>query len=269
MTDVAVVVLAAGLGTRLRPLTDVVPKALCPVGDAPLVDWAVARARAVTDAVAVNVHAGRALMERHLQGRGVHVSVEDGEAPLGTAGALGKLRGWIDGRAVLVTNADSCHRFDLGVLLDGWDGDRPRLLVVEDRERADFEGRWRYVGSSLLSWRDVVGLAPVPSGLYEEVWARRPLDLVPVEGRFFDCGTPADYLAANLWASGGASVIGAGAVVEGEVVRSVVWPGGVVRAGERLVECIRVGDHLTVPAPQPRSGPGIRRPGAGSPDQNG
>ena len=69
---------------------------------------------------------------------------------------------------------------------------------------------------------------------------------MPCAGPFFDCGTPAEYLAANLAASGGQSVIGEGARVAGELVRSVVWPGGVVRAGERLVESIRVGEDLTV-----------------------
>ena len=54
-----------------------------------------------------------------------------------------------------------------------------------------------------------------------------------------DCGNPPDYLRANLLASGGASVIGAGAVVEGRVEESVVWPGARVYAGERLVRSVR------------------------------
>ena len=248
---VAAVVLAAGLGTRLRPLTDVLPKALCPVANVALVDRALERAMTVADDIAVNVHAGRQQMEQHLAGRGVHLSLEEAE-PLGTAGALGLLREWIDGRAVVVSNADACHGFDLRALVDGWDGERPRLLVVDDPERADFDGRWRYVGSSLLAWQHVSGLAPVPSGLYESLWSRVELDLVPVAGPFFDCGTPSDYLAANLWASGGESVVGAGAVVEGELVRSVVWPDGAVRSDERLVESIRVGADLTVEAPLSR-----------------
>jgi 2-keto-3-deoxy-6-phosphogluconate aldolase len=41
-------------------------------------------------------------------------------------------------------------------------------------------------------------------------------------------------------------VVGPGAIVLGELVRSVVWPGGTVRAGERLVDSIRAGADLTV-----------------------
>ncbi|HEX2039878.1 MAG TPA: sugar phosphate nucleotidyltransferase [Acidimicrobiales bacterium] len=242
MTKPVGVVLAAGLGTRLRPLTDLRPKALCPVNDVPLVDVAIERVRPWVEAVAVNVHADRAQMEAHLAARDVHLSVED--ELLGTAGALGQLREWIAGRPVLLANSDAWHRFDLGALLDGWDGERPRLLVVQDERRGDF-GPWRYVGSALLPWSDVARLEPVPSGLYERCWKGRDLDLCATEGPFFDCGTPADYLAANLAANGGRSVIGRGARVEGEVVRSVVWPGAVVEAGERLVDAIRA-DGLTV-----------------------
>ena len=82
-------VLAAGLGRRLQPLTRSRPKALCPVGDVPLVDLALQRVAPVAAgpaAVAVNVHHHREAMEAHLGDR-VHLSIEAGE-PLGTAGAL-------------------------------------------------------------------------------------------------------------------------------------------------------------------------------------
>ena len=239
MTGRAGVVLAAGLGTRLRPLTDLRPKALCPVDNVPLVDLAIARVRPWVGEMAVNVHAGREQMEAHLAGRDVHLSVE--EELLGTAGALGRLREWIAGRPVLLANADAWHRFDLTDFVEGWDGERPRLLVVRDEAQGDF-GPWRYVGAALLSWSDVASLEPVPSALD---WKARDVDLCPVTGEFYDCGTPADYLDANLAASGGRSVVGEGAQVDGDVVRSVVWPGAVVAAGERLVDAIRA-DGVTV-----------------------
>lgn len=252
--ELAAVVLAAGAGTRLRPLTDLRPKALCPVANVPLVDLALDRARAVTADVAVNVHHGRALLEAHLSGR-VHLSIEEPEA-LGTAGALGRLREWIGGRPTLVVNADAWHRTDLSALVRGWDGERPRLLVVDEPARGDF-GPWRYCGAALMPWAEVRGLAATPSGLYEACWARRwaagGLELVPAPGPYFDCGTAPDYLDANMAASGGRSVVGPGAVVEGQLVRSVVWSGAVVRAGERLVECIRAGEHLTVAAGRGRA----------------
>ena len=241
----AAVVLAAGRGTRLRPLTDLRPKPLCPVGNVALLDRNLAQARAVTDAIAVNAFHLADQVVAHLDGTGVHVSVEP--EPLGTAGALGYLRPWLDGGDVLVLNGDAYRPGGLGALLDGWDGTRIRLLVVRDPGRGDF-GEWRYAGASLHPWSAVAGLAAEPTGLYEVLWRDADPELVPYDGVFVDCGTPRDYLAANLHASGGASVVGEGAVVEGELVRSVVWPGGVVRRGERLVESIRVGADLTVSA---------------------
>ncbi|MBW3615529.1 MAG: NTP transferase domain-containing protein [Actinobacteria bacterium] len=246
--------MAAGLGTRLRPLTDLRPKALCPVGNVALVDLAIAHVRAVTGDVAVNVHAHRDQMLAHLGGAGVHLSLEEPE-PLGTAGALGRLRHWIAGRPVLVHNADAWHRADLaGLLVSGWDGERMRLLTVPASPGAGDFGDRLYAGACLLPWADVRDLGDEPSGLYEVLWRRAEqegrLDFAGYCGPWFDTGTPASYLAANLAANGGESVVapdarvGAGA----EVIRSVVWPGAEVQPGERLVDQIRAPGGVTVDA---------------------
>ena len=241
------VVLAAGAGTRLRPLTRVRPKALCPVGGEPLVDRALAQAEELTRTVAVNVHHGRPLLEAHLAGR-AHLSLEEPEA-LGTAGALGQLRDWIAGRPVLVVNADTWREQGLAGFCDAWDGERVRLAVVEDANRGDF-GSWRYVGAALMPWSEVAELPATPSGLYELSWRaaqeRDALELVPITGGVVPCDTPADYLRANLVASGGEAVIGAGSLVEGVVERSVLWPGAYVGPSEHLRDAVRTDTGLTV-----------------------
>lgn len=250
--DVTGVVLAAGLGTRLAPLTTLRPKALCPVANRPLLDHALDRLDSLglfgPRAVAVNAHSHADAVAAAVGDRAT-LSVES-PAPLGSAGALGALRGWLDGRAALVTNVDAYLDGAVAAMLAGWDGRRVRLLVTYDPPRADF-GHWRFAGCSLLPARLLDRLAPEPAGLYETCW--RPAldageaDLVPYAGTFVDCGTPADYLAANLHASGGVSVVAPDAVVDGVVVRSVVWPGSRVDAGEHLVDVIRA-DGLTVQA---------------------
>lgn len=242
--EVVAVVLAAGLGTRLRPLTDRRPKPLCPVGNRLLVDLAIERAAVVTDRIAVNVHAGRDQMETHLAGR-VHLSIEP--ELLDTGGGVANLREWTSSHPVLAVNGDSWVASDGRALFEGWDGERVRVLVTEDPARADFDGRWRMAGLSLLPPSVVAALPTGPSSLYD-AWVSSPggPELIVHGGAFFDCGTPADYLAANLHVSGGAPVIGVGAVIDGEVERSVVWPFGVVARGERLVGAIRVGTDLTV-----------------------
>jgi NDP-sugar pyrophosphorylase family protein len=245
MSDsVAGVVLAAGLGERLRPLTVVRPKALCPVGNVPLVDLALGRVAPFVREVAVNVHHRRADLQRHLEGR-AHCSVE-AERPLGTAGALGHLRGWLDGRAAVVVNADAWCPATVEGLLEGWDGERARVLVVGSDRFEPASG----IAGALLPWSVLAPLDPVPSGLYEVVWAPAlesgRLEVVRHDGPFVDCGTPASYLRANLEASHGASVVAEGAVVEGKVERSVVWSGATVRAGELLVDAIRYEGERTV-----------------------
>jgi mannose-1-phosphate guanylyltransferase/MurNAc alpha-1-phosphate uridylyltransferase len=267
--DLAAVVLAAGEGRRLQPLSRVLPKVLCPVANRALVDRAIDGGAAAVDDVAVNVHHGREVLEPHLRARGdVHVSVEDAEG-LGTAGAIGYLRPWLDGRGALVLNGDTWAPADLAGFVAGWDRRRVRILVVGDQP---FGPRSAIV-ASLLPWSEVRRLEPVPSGLYEVCWralaAADAIETVPHAGPWVDCGTPARYLAANRQAgaletgtTGGsvvhptavvapgavvdASVIGPGARIEGRVRRSVVWGGTTVARGEELVDSIRASRRVTV-----------------------
>jgi len=268
LVDLAGLVLAAGEGSRLRPLTSLRPKPLCPVGDVAMVDHALAAVGAVvgSDALAVNVHHGIAAMESHLGewsrrvSRRVHVSVER-DAALGTAGAVGNLRGWLDGRALLVANADAWHRAGLHELVDAWDGLRPAVLT----DTAGPFGARSSVVASILPAGIAGGLGAEPAGLWELVWrgavAEGRMQTVHTTATVIDCGTPAGYLRANLdWAAGAGpgrpsragqpprpdgSVVGDGAVVEGSVERCVVWPDARVGPTEHLVDAIRA-DRLTV-----------------------
>lgn len=270
------VLLAAGEGRRLRPLTERLPKALCPVGNVSLLDRGLHRVAGLgltgPGGVAVNAAYLADQVVDRVAGR-AHVSVEP-DGPLGTAGGVGRLRDWIDGRAVLVGNADaylSDRRHppgkDIAALLDGWDFTTVRMLTrpTEPGRRAEFSGR-RFAGFSLLPWRYVRRLAAEPADLVRAVWrpaeAAGELELVGYGGTYVDTGTPADYLAANLHAAGAgslvdgtatvtgrcaASVVGARAVVEGAVTRCVVWPDATVAAGEDLVAVVRAPGGLTVP----------------------
>jgi hypothetical protein len=255
-TDLAGVVLAAGAGTRLRPLTTVRPKPLCTVGGRPLLDGALERVTPYAGQVAVNVHHHPEQMLAALADparRGVHVSREDPEA-LGTAGALGQLRDWVDGRPLLLTNSDAWYppAGDAVVsdFVAGWDGERPRLLCVAAQGRGDFDDL-RYVGTALLPWWSVRDLPPRPAGLYEVSWSRLHaegrVDLVRADLDAVDCGTPADYLRANLAASGGEPVVEDGAVVEGRLERTVVWAGERVERGELLVDALRAAGTTLYP----------------------
>jgi N-acetyl-alpha-D-muramate 1-phosphate uridylyltransferase len=280
VTGLCALVLAAGEGHRLRPLTLRLPKALCPVGNIALIDRALARlARhglSGPSAVAVNACYLADQVAAHVGGR-AFVSREPGPPALGTAGAVAALRDWIAGRGLLVGNADAYlssrvpDTRDLAPLLDGWDGLTVRLLVItaEDGRAVEFraEGRppMRFAGFTLIPADLVAALPAGRSELVHEVWrpAERAgrLELVAYDGVYIDTGTPSDYLAANLHAAGAGSliatdavvsgpvthsVVGAGARVRGSIERAVVLPGGEVASDEKLVDAIRQGADITV-----------------------
>lgn len=217
------------------------------MADRPLIDHAVDRLRLVTGDVAVNVHQSQPTLREHLrtaQHPPITVSMEEGER-LGTAGPLGALRDWIDGRAVVVVNGDTWCPGGIDELVRGWDGESIRILVAGD---APF-GPSAPIAGALMAWSDVRRLEAVPSGLYEVLWrdanAEGRLETVRHHGPFVDCAGPAEYLAANLQAAGG-SVIGAGAQVDGTVEDAVVWSGARVYAHEHLVRAIRTDTGRTV-----------------------
>lgn len=199
--SLAALVLAAGRGERLRPLTDEMPKPLLRIGETTLLDAALARVASVVDVspgtVTVNAHWLAEQVVAHVGGR-VHVSIEQPVA-LGTAGAVGAIHDWLGDRDLLVANSDCwwAPEPDIVGFVDGWDGNRPRLLVVADEQRPDFDGRWRFAGVSLLPNRIAAILPPEPSGLYELVWRDALVDLVPTEALFIDCGTYDDLARAR------------------------------------------------------------------------
>jgi dienelactone hydrolase len=93
-------------------------------------------------------------------------------------------------------------------------------------------------------------LAAEPSGLYEVSWraaqAAGALEVVRHDGPFVDCGTPEQYLRANLLASGGQSVVEDGARVDGTLDECVVWSDAEVHASESLHRAIRIRGRITV-----------------------
>jgi mannose-1-phosphate guanylyltransferase len=114
--------LAAGLGTRLRPLTDRVPKCLVEIAGKPMLDiWLEALAKAGVDEVLVNTHHLAELVDGHVIRRSGPPRVRLSHEPvlLGSAGTLLANRDFVDGEDMfLVVYADNLTDFDLGALVD-------------------------------------------------------------------------------------------------------------------------------------------------------
>ncbi len=230
-------VLAAGFGTRLRPLTSVLPKPLVPVCGVPMLSYALALcARHGLDRVVVNAHhLAEALASWEGEREGVHVTLSV-EAPeiLGTGGGLRQVRHLLAERFAVV-NGDVLSDVDLSALLaavpDG--GAAMALRPHEEAERygivaadasmrvvelakvacAEPEGEGEaardthFTGVHAMH-RDTLDLVPegfacVVRTAYKELVPLRQVKGLRHEGLWLDVGDPAAYLAANLAALSG------------------------------------------------------------------
>lgn len=164
-------VLAAGHGTRMRPLTSDRPKALVEAGGKALVDHAIDRLRAAgIRRIVVNVHAFADRLRAHLEARGDAdiVISDETDALLDTGGAIKRALPLLGAGPVIVHNCDSMWVEGMGAtlprLMAAWDPGRMDALlvvavtagIVGDVGRGDFtmdpEGR--------LAWREPRSVAP-------------------------------------------------------------------------------------------------------------
>ena len=109
MTIKQAMVLAAGLGTRMRPITDTIPKPLVKIAGKPMIDYALdALAEAGVERAVVNVHHHADQMEAHLRSyRGLEILISDErDALMNNGGGLVKGFKLLSRDPVFVMNAD-------------------------------------------------------------------------------------------------------------------------------------------------------------------
>ena len=136
-------ILAAGLGTRLKPLTDSIPKALLPLGGKTLLQWQIEKLKSVgiTDIV-LNVHHFPEQIIEYLQQNnnfGCNIQISDEtEQLLETGGGLRKARALFgDATAadgILVCNVDILSNVDLQTLLAAYNPEEIGVVVVSERQ---------------------------------------------------------------------------------------------------------------------------------------
>jgi len=223
--------LAAGFGTRMRPLTDERPKPLVPLCGVPLLDQSLALLKAHGHhSAVVNAHylSDAIVAWANAQEMDLHVSVEQPEI-LGTGGGLVAARDHLEDRFVVV-NGDVACDVHLGELLEALSPEVDASMALR-RQRAG--ERYGIVASDDSGFVvDLVGLAQAPvhgdvrrdchfSGIH--AMTQRSLDRVPAgteacivrtaytelvsarrvaasvhDGLWLDLGNPARYFAANM-----------------------------------------------------------------------
>ena len=129
-------IFAAGLGTRLKPLTDTMPKALVPLAGKPLLQWQVEKLRdaGVTDII-VNVHHFPDMIIdtiRRNNGWGCNISISDErDMLLDTGGGLKKA---VMEGPILACNVDILSNIDLRTLVSEYERTGVSQLVVSERK---------------------------------------------------------------------------------------------------------------------------------------
>jgi len=129
------VLLAAGLGTRLKPITDSIPKCLVPINGVPLLDiWLdVLTKNNLISNIYVNLHYFSDKVDAHLQQRWSHVPhLKTWYEPtlLGTAGTLAHRCSEINDDDVMVIHADNLSKFDMNDFINSFTRRPPSSVMT-------------------------------------------------------------------------------------------------------------------------------------------
>jgi MurNAc alpha-1-phosphate uridylyltransferase len=209
-------VLAAGLGTRMRPLTEDRPKALVEVRDRALIDHVLDRlADAEVERAVVNVHWFADRLEQHLKarGRGPDIVISDERAELlETGGGLRKAHRLLGDDPVFVANIDSVwiDRGDaLADLIRLWNPEimDAALLLARREGSIGFEGDGDFFlgDDGKLTFR---GDAPSAPFAYMGVHITRP--------GYADDGPDGPFSLSPLWRNSAAEGRLYGCVLDGD-----------------------------------------------------
>lgn len=278
------IILVGGLGTRLRPLTNRLPKPALPLVNKPIIEHILDRIAPSIDQVILACSYKSAVLEdltsRYSQRTGLPISIAVEEYPLGTGGAIGNSSAKVS-YPLLVLNGDLISSLDVNAMLNTHMENEAKCTIalweVEDPSRfgvvvLDEKGRIiRFVekpapgtepsnlinaGAYILE-KDMVSL--IPHG--KKVSIERDIFPVAIEnglklfgyrfsGYWHDVGTPASYINAAkeiLKAMGKNVYLGHNAVLDGEADGFAVLGDGTVVDGDSMVEnsILMPGSRLT------------------------
>lgn len=196
-------IFAAGLGTRLKPLTDTLPKALVPLAGKPLLQWQIERLKAagITDIV-VNVHHFPDMIINYLHDNdnfGCRIAVSDErDMLLETGGGLRKAEELltsspnspIASSPILICNVDILSNIDIPTLLNAYNPDEMGVVVVSERDTQRyllFDEENRLCGWTNIATGEVRGEEAIRRG-GEQVMKKLAFSGMQVlNPRIFDC----------------------------------------------------------------------------------
>lgn len=202
-----VMILAAGRGERLRPLTDAIPKPLVEVAGQTLLGRHLERLAAAgfTRAVINVSHLAQMITARFEDGRqlGLKIDWSHEEAPLDTAGGIAQARGLLGPEPFLLVNADLWCNYEFSALR-GFDlGKRLSHLVLvpnpPQHPAGDFSLEHRIVGNAASPRYTYAGIAVISPRLVAGVAAGTKAPLAPLWRAAAERGEVTGELYAGHW----------------------------------------------------------------------
>jgi D-glycero-alpha-D-manno-heptose 1-phosphate guanylyltransferase len=218
------IVLAGGLGRRLRSVVPNVPKPMAPVGGRPFLDLLMGslKTKGVTRVILSVGHMSDVIISYFQENSlGMELIFEVEPAPLGTGGAIAAALRHVRSDCVLVLNGDTFLDLDIKAVRSMWPGDGSPIVVaraVPDTERFGrldvANGRiTRFVGSGIQGAGIInAGCYLIPTNVFQSenmperfsfeqdfLGKRPPLSLrvFVALGQFIDIGMPEDYARAQ------------------------------------------------------------------------
>jgi mannose-1-phosphate guanylyltransferase len=266
-------ILAAGRGQRMRPLSDVIPKPALPLKEGPVVSWPLRLAAAACRRVVVNTWHLAEQMEAavHACSSSAEVLISREPQLMGTAGglALARRRRLLDDGPVLVINGDSLFHLDLGplcerhlgsddlitlallphldprawsrVLLDS-NGRVAQILPPGDPEPG--EAPFLYPGVMLVGAEALAEVPVAPADTWDRLWqpamAQNRLGGAVVGGYWREVGNPGAYLDTVIAQLDDQPQIAADATVAGNAAigTALIGPGASIEARSVVAESV-------------------------------
>ena len=182
------IILAGGRGTRLKPLTDYIPKPLIPVNNVPIIEWQIRYLKKFgVDRIIISTGYKARQIEDYLEkkkGFGSKILFSIEKSPLGTGGAIKKAAKMISGDSFLVLNGDVITNIDIRQLYKKKDSialvelktkygtvSIQNDMITEFREKKSVPGIWMNAGIYHLD-RNTVSKLPANGAIEKTTFLR-------------------------------------------------------------------------------------------------